>query len=125
MIPPLSAAILLREYKTGGGTRGNVKAGQISQALTGVPGLDAVFNPLAAEGGSEMEEAEKIMDRGPLSLRHRNRAMTAADLEVLAREASSEIAFTGSPWRMCRSLPGGSSPMLFSTIEGLWRTLVH
>ena len=39
----------------GGGSKGNVAAGAITQLLGVVPGIEAVFNPRAAEGGADGE----------------------------------------------------------------------
>ncbi len=93
MVPPINASILALEYQSGGGKAGNVPVNAISQVLVGVPGIQTVFNPLPAEGGAEMEAAEKVQYRGPLTLRHRGRSMTVQDYEVIAREASSEVAW--------------------------------
>jgi hypothetical protein len=92
-IPPINGDISVWEYLTGGGKAGNVAANSITQLLVGVPGVQAVFNLLPAEGGAETETAEKVKSRGPLTLRHRGRAMTARDYEVMVRDASSEVAW--------------------------------
>jgi len=91
-IPPLGAQIRARQYRTGGGRAGNVAAGAISQALTGVAGVEKVFNPAAAEGGADAETLEALVRRGPRTLRHRGRALLPADFETLAFEASAAVA---------------------------------
>lgn len=91
-VPPLAAQILAREYRTGGGTAGNVAKDAISQALTGVAGIDTIFNPLPAEGGADAEVPERVSQRGPRTLRHRGRSVALPDLETMAKEASPAVA---------------------------------
>ena len=92
-IPPSKAIVLASEYKAGGGTSGNVSARAIKQALVGIAGVQEVFNALPAEGGSDTEPADEVADRGPRSLRTRGRAITPRDYEVMAQEASPEVAW--------------------------------
>jgi predicted phage baseplate assembly protein len=70
---------------------GNVAAGQINQALSGVV-ADAVFNPRAAEGGAEGETIQTVLQRGPASVRHHYQAISLTDYEALARDASPAVA---------------------------------
>jgi len=98
-VPPPGAAILIREMTSGGGSKGNVAPRSISQLLGVVPGIQAVFNPRAAEGGADGETATAALDRGPRTVRHRGRAMEAADYETLASEASPAVA-------IARAIPG-------------------
>ena len=92
-IPPLGAAILAREYRSGGGIAGNVAANKITQLLGGVAGVEAVFNPIPAEGGADTETLEALSRRGPQTLRHRGRALLPLDYETFARESSPAVAF--------------------------------
>ena len=98
-IPPAGAAIQVREYKSGGGAAGNVAARAITQLLGAVAGVEAVFNPTAAEGGADGEIIERLAERGPKTVRHRGRAVLPSDFETLAREASPAVGFA-------RLLPG-------------------
>lgn len=91
-IPPLGARILARRYQGGGGGEGNVAANTITQLLAGVPGVESVTNPLPAEGGADAETLEAFRLRGPLTLHHRGKGLTAGDLETMAREASAAVA---------------------------------
>jgi Baseplate J-like protein len=91
-IPPIGANnILARQYRFGGGRAGDVPAGAITQLLSGVPAVQAVTNPRPAEGGADAESIEAIKTRGPQSIRHRQRAISAQDYEALARQASPGI----------------------------------
>lgn len=98
-VPPPTAAVLIREMSSGGGSTGNVPARAISQMLGVVPGIEGVFNPHAAEGGADSETLEAARDRGPRTIRHRGRAIEAADYETLALEASPAVA-------IARAIPG-------------------
>jgi predicted phage baseplate assembly protein len=51
-----------------------------------------VLNPAAAGGGSDTELVESAIVRGPRTIKHRGRAVTAEDFEQLAREASQSVA---------------------------------
>jgi hypothetical protein len=93
MIPPPGAAIAV-SYEYGGGPGGNQPAGRIFQLQSSVPYLDRVTNPLAASGGAGAETVEQVRQRGPQHLRHRRRAVTVADYEWLARDASAAVALS-------------------------------
>jgi uncharacterized phage protein gp47/JayE len=91
-IPPAGAAILAREFRTGGGLKGNVTERTINQLLADVPGVEEIFNPRAAEGGADGESLESVSARGPHTVRHHGRALTRSDYAALAREASPAVA---------------------------------
>jgi hypothetical protein len=91
-IPPAGAAVLMREMASGGGAAGNVGPRTVTQLLGVVPGIEAVFNPRAAEGGADGEAPGAVLQRGPRTVRHRGRAVAPADFEALAREASAAVA---------------------------------
>lgn len=89
-IPPAGGRVIA-SYDSGGGVIGNVAAGAISEPRAGVAYLQSVSNPVAAEGGTEVEASERVALRGPQRLRHRDRAVTTEDIEWLAREASPAV----------------------------------
>lgn len=91
-VPPIGKDNLLATYRAGGGSRGNVAAGLITTLRTTIPFVDSVLNPAAAGGGSDTELVESAIVRGPRSIRHRGRAVTAEDFEQLAHEASQSVA---------------------------------
>ncbi|MFN9371777.1 MAG: putative baseplate assembly protein [Planctomycetaceae bacterium] len=78
-------------YRSGGGLSGNVPAGALKQMLSGVP-AKSVTNPRAAEGGADTETLAAVSRRGPRFVRHRRQAVTLADYEDLAVEASPAVA---------------------------------
>lgn len=83
------ANVIVREYRSGGGARGNVGAGRINVLVTPVAGLDgaATTNLFAAVGGSDEETLEAAKKRARRSLRARERAVTPEDFELLAQQA--------------------------------------
>jgi hypothetical protein len=92
MIPPAGKDnIKCGRYQSGGGSKGNVNAGTITQLRTTYPYIDAVTNPEAADGGCEQEDLDRAMIRGPHTIKHRDRAVTCEDFEWLVREASLKI----------------------------------
>jgi hypothetical protein len=84
--------IRLARYRTGGGKRGNRSAQTITQLKTALPYVASVTNYEAAGGGANQERMEQAEKRGPKTLRHRGRAVTAQDIEDLAYEASPDVA---------------------------------
>lgn len=92
MVPPVGADNIIASYTFGGGKKGNVAAGAIAGLKSAVPFVNAVTNPLAADGGSETETLDDVLTRGPLLLKNRNRAVTPEDFEALARAASRKVA---------------------------------
>jgi Baseplate J-like protein len=100
-VPPAGADnIRARRYRTGGGAQGNLGAGAVRDVLGGVL-VEGVTSPLPAEGGADAEWVEDVLERGPLTIRHRRQAVTAADAEALAREGSPAVA-------LARALPRGT-----------------
>jgi predicted phage baseplate assembly protein len=69
--------------------------------LSGIPAR-GVKNPRGAEGGADGETVDGVRTRGPQVLRHRRQALSAADYEALAREASPGVA-------IARALPTTSA----------------
>jgi len=92
MIPPQGQNNIRVTYRTGGGEQGNRDTGTIVELKSGVPYLDDVTNHEPAQGGAPREPIERLQARGPRVLRHRDRAVTAQDLEDLAAAASAEVA---------------------------------
>ncbi len=53
--------------------------------------VNRVTNPMPVCGGTDPETVSEAVRRGKAAIRHRNRAVTAADYEALAREASRYV----------------------------------
>jgi hypothetical protein len=98
--------VLARMYRAGGGLVGNVPAGTITQIHSATPFVQSVNNPRAGEGGADGEPVTDVTRRGPETLRHRGRAVSARDYEALAREASPGVAVSRAlPTRASNGLP--------------------
>lgn len=78
-------------YKVGGGEQGNIDAQTITGMEKPVAFIDKVFNPERGIGGTSTELMERAVERGVKKIRHRNRGVTAADLEDLVKEVSNDI----------------------------------
>ena len=92
MIPPAGTDnVRLASYRSGGGVAGNVARGAVSQLLAGVL-AQSVTNARDAEGGADGETVAQLLERAPASLRDRRQAVSAADYESMALEASPAVA---------------------------------
>ncbi|HEY9076510.1 MAG TPA: putative baseplate assembly protein [Anaerolineaceae bacterium] len=87
-IPPRGANILFTAYHFGGGQEGNVQMGVLNTLKTSIPFVSRVRNRTFAWGGLDAETLEAAMMRVPSLLRSRERAVTEADFEFLARQAA-------------------------------------
>jgi predicted phage baseplate assembly protein len=91
-VPPKGAHVRLREYRVGGGRKGNLAPRAISVMKASIPFVARVENRKPARGGVDGEDVENAKLRGPIRLRARGRAVTTEDFEQLAKEAAPEIA---------------------------------
>ena len=91
-VPERGHTITVSAYRYGGGTRGNVAAGQVSILKSSIPYIAEVNNSRRADGGREQETLERAKLRARAMLRQRERAVTAEDYEFLAARASSGVA---------------------------------
>ncbi|MCI0398269.1 MAG: putative baseplate assembly protein [Chloroflexi bacterium] len=90
-------------YRRGGGPAGNVAANTLTTLKDPIPGLQ-VNNPSPATGGQAAESLDNALVRGPQELHSLQRAVTARDFEVVARDSSRAVvrarAFTRAAlWR--------------------------
>lgn len=91
-VPPKSAHLRIREYRVGGGRRGNVAPRALAVLKASIPFVSRVENRRPGRGGVDGEDIENAKVRGPIRLRTRSRAVTTEDFEQLAREAAPEVA---------------------------------
>ena len=112
LIPPAGASnIRAARYQIGGGSAGNVDAGQVTQLRSVLPYVDSVTNWIAASGGVEAEDTASLLERAPREVRHRERAVTVEDYQDLARLASPEVArCLAVPLRDLSVDPAGTVP---------------
>jgi predicted phage baseplate assembly protein len=78
-------------YRVGGGAAGTVPAGAISVKLSSASFVTKVGNPWPATGGSDRETQQQTLKRGPQQIRARGRAVTVADYELLAMNATGAL----------------------------------
>ncbi len=90
-IPHKGLSLIFTAYRHGGGTRGNIAAGQATVMKSSIPYISEVVNPGRAYGGREQETVDRAKMRGRAILRHRARAVTAEDYEYFACQASSGV----------------------------------
>jgi predicted phage baseplate assembly protein len=91
--------IVAREYRYGGGKRGNVGAETIKDIQTFVEAVDSVSNKQPAYGGSDEETVAEAKLRAPREIKSKERAVTAEDFESLA------LATPGVRVRRAKALP--------------------
>lgn len=91
-VPALRAAVAVTRYRTGGGRHGNVGAHTLTVLRSPLPFVASVNNPEPARGGVDAETVDSARQRGPLTLLTSQRAVTAADFQRLALQASPDVA---------------------------------
>lgn len=92
-VPPEGKnCVTAREYKIGGGARGNVNAGTLTSLNRAIAYIDTVNNPIPATGGADRETIDEAKERAPFTIKSRDRAVTAEDFEMLALRASTTLA---------------------------------
>ena len=102
---PLQGREIRMSYRTGGGAAGNVASGSITALRDPIPGV-SVTNQTAGSGGRDAESFDNALVRGPTDFHRLERAVTARDVETLARRSSGVArakAFTKSEfWRYAK-----------------------
>lgn len=94
-VPPLGSPITAT-YVVGMGAQGNVGAGTIMQAMTAIPGVTAVTNPSAANGGADPESLASIQQAAPAALKALDRAVTVEDFATLALQTSKSVQWAAA-----------------------------
>lgn len=90
-VPPRDARLVFERYRHGGGSEGNLQAGALNTLKTSIPFVARISNREPASGGLDAESLEAAMLRAPAMLRTRDRAVTEADYEFLAHQASAAV----------------------------------
>jgi predicted phage baseplate assembly protein len=93
-VPPKGCLIRMTRYRSGGGAVGNVGRGTlvVPKSASELSYVKWVINLRPATGGRDRESLEAFKLRGPKLVRTREVAVTRADFEYLAREASPQTA---------------------------------
>jgi Baseplate J-like protein len=92
MIPPIGRNNIKATYSIGGGSPGNLEVSKISKIQSAIFFVDNVINPVASDGGTETEEIDALIERAPVMLKHRDRAVALQDFEWLTKEASRKVS---------------------------------
>ena len=80
-----------RSYRVPSVLRGRLEAGDVSTLINSAPFLTGVANPFAATGGGPGETRDQTVARGPQDIRARGRAVTVADVALLATRAPGAL----------------------------------
>ncbi|MFA9516351.1 putative baseplate assembly protein [Halopenitus sp. H-Gu1] len=91
-IPPRGRDNVRVSYRTGGGVEGNVGIGAVTGAKSSLPYVEEVTNPAPGTGGAASESMDDVLGRAPQTIRDRGRAVTPADFERIAADASRRLA---------------------------------
>jgi hypothetical protein len=91
ILPVGSYNLTVEIYHVIPGEMGNVSAGSVVVA-EGFSDIVSAKNLLPATGGRDSETIGEIIRRAPSILTSRDRAVTRLDFEVIAKEASAEVA---------------------------------
>jgi predicted phage baseplate assembly protein len=93
-VPPKDRMIRFTRYRSGGGAIGNVGRGTlvVPKSASDLPYVKWVCNLSPATGGRDRESLDTFKIRGARLVRTREVAVTRADFEFLAREASPQAA---------------------------------
>jgi predicted phage baseplate assembly protein len=91
-IPPRGENNVRIDYRTGGGTDGNVASGAVAGLKSSLQFVDSVANPAPGTGGADAESTDRVLTRAPRELRDRDRAVTEADYERVALDAARKVS---------------------------------
>jgi len=92
MIPPKGMNnIIARQYRSGGGTKGDVASYTVTALKKTIPNIEKVINHVPSSGGMDYESPENAINRGAHTIKNMNRAVTKEDFESLAKEASQYV----------------------------------
>lgn len=92
--PDAGATVRIPEYLTGGGSAGNLDAGELRILRTSIPFVSKVENIVPAVGGVDAEDLEDLKARAAINVRARERAVSASDFELLVQQASPSLVRT-------------------------------
>ncbi|MBO9205504.1 MULTISPECIES: putative baseplate assembly protein [Niastella] len=103
---PASGTQLFASCRIGNGINGNVGANTLAHIVTNdaavIAGLQqevVVWNPLAAQGGTEAETIAEVKQYAPVAFRRQERAVTAADYEEFARRCNADVQKAAATFR--------------------------
>ena len=89
---PARAEVYMRAYRTGGGSKGNVKANALNTIKSSIPYVKSVTNHYPARGGIDAESLTDAVLQVPNLLRVRECAVTPEEFENAAKRAHKRVA---------------------------------
>ncbi|MCC7373480.1 MAG: putative baseplate assembly protein [Verrucomicrobiales bacterium] len=110
--PPTGQENIKAVYRTGSGSQGRVRAGQVSLLLSRPLGLKEVINPLPASGGADPETLEAMRENAPVTVRALGRVVSLADFEDFSR------TFAGIAKALAVWLWDGQARIVHVTVAG-------
>jgi hypothetical protein len=111
--PPTGIGNLKAVYRSGIGTPGNVRAGQIQQLATRPLGVKDVTNPLRASGGADREGDAQLRHNLPLAVKSLDRLVSTPDYADFAR------TFAGIGKADAQRLSDGRRTLVHLTVAGI------
>ena len=78
------------EYRSGGGTAGNVDAYRVTNLKTSLRGVDKVANPVPASGGTDTPDVAAQLPGSPALVRRAERALMPVDIEAMIVASSPD-----------------------------------
>ncbi len=108
---PTGVENVTAHYRIGGGTPGNVAAGQVNQVVSRPLGVSGVTNPLPATGGTDADSRREARRRIPSRLSTLDRLVSVRDYEDFA------LAFAGIGKAVARRCPDGSRQFVHVTVD--------
>ena len=123
---PQGANNIRASFVSGGGATGNVPCATIREALTVIPNLREVSNPLAAAGGQDAESTSDAVKAGPMAFRARQRAVTMEDYEAMTHLAGgvAKVRARAASWNHVDLYIAPAGPELVPAPETLRRRLL-
>lgn len=110
-IPQLGKAITV-SYRFGGGERGNLPEGYISNLVDNVPGIISVKNITRSRNGGPKQSLDHAKLQLPLEIRTNDRAVVPSDYATLAQRVNGVLRAQG----VIGSRRGGGSEIILYTV---------
>ncbi|MET7573983.1 putative baseplate assembly protein [Streptomyces sp. NPDC005492] len=107
---PTGVENVTAHYRIGGGSPGNVAAGQVNHVISRPLGVSGVTNPLPATGGTDADGREEARRSVPLRLGALDRLVSVRDYEDFA------LAFTGIGKAVARRCTDGARPFVHVSV---------
>ncbi|MGT2476688.1 putative baseplate assembly protein [Paraburkholderia terrae] len=103
------------KYRVGGSAGEHLAAKAVNTLISAAPGVTNVSNPQTASGGTDPEQQNAALRRGPEEIRARGRAVTVADYALYAKQVrGAEVARAHAVAAYHAQFPGACMPGVVS-----------